>query len=84
MISRSAMATQIAQIRSSACNCAAGAVTGTSSCDDIFKEKWDNVKANSQRLLGAPDFGDAMTSKRYLRDSTDLDRGHGSHITRDA
>jgi hypothetical protein len=23
-------------------------VTCTSSCDDIFKEKWDNVKENSQ------------------------------------
>jgi hypothetical protein len=26
-------------------------VTGTASCDDSFKEKWDNVKENSQRLL---------------------------------
>ena len=48
----SAMAVEIAQIRSSAHKYATGAVTATSSCDDIFKEKWDSVKENSHREFG--------------------------------
>jgi hypothetical protein len=46
----SAMAMQIAQIRSSPYKCATGAVTGTSSFDDSFKEKWGNVKESSHPL----------------------------------
>jgi hypothetical protein len=42
------MAMPIAQIRSSAYKYSTGAVTGTSGCDDSFKEKWDSVKENSQ------------------------------------
>jgi hypothetical protein len=44
-----AKAMQIAQIRSNACKYATGAVTGTSSCDAIFMEKWDTVKENSHK-----------------------------------
>jgi hypothetical protein len=43
------MAMQNARIRSSADKHATEAVAGTASCDDIFKEKWDSVKENSQR-----------------------------------
>jgi hypothetical protein len=52
------MAMQIVQIRSSAYKYATGAVKGMSSCDDIFKEKLDSVKENSQRYasLATPMF----------------------------